>query len=221
MKVIVTGANGVLGRAVVSAAQHGGFEVASIDRTFDPGFPANAHPITCENLAASDSAEGAFQDAVAALGGLDAIVHLVGGFEWVPFAEASLETWRNLFATNVETTVTALQISLPMLSDGGSIICVGAASAQPAGIGMAPYAAAKSGTSRIVEALSSELKPRRIRVNAVLPSIIDTPRNRADMPDTDPADWTTPAAVAETILFLASPQSRAINGAQIPVTNNA
>lgn len=221
MKLIVTGANGVLGRAVVAAALEDGFDVASIDRVFDGGFPANANPVTCDNLASPEAATGAFRDAVATLGGLDAVVHLVGGFEWVPFAEASLDTWRNLFATNVETTVTALQISVPMLSDGGAIVCVGAASAQPAGMGMAPYAAAKSGTSRIVEALSAELKPRRIRVNAVLPAIIDTPRNRADMPDADPAAWTSPAAVAETILFLASPQSRAINGAQVPVTNNA
>ncbi|SEJ98561.1 Enoyl-(Acyl carrier protein) reductase [Sphingobium sp. AP50] len=86
---------------------------------------------------------------------------------------------------------------------------------------MAPYAAAKSGMARIVEALSEEQRPRRIRINRIAPTFIDTSRNRAEMPDANPADWTKPDAIADVIAFLLSPQSRAINGALLPVTNNA
>lgn len=107
-----------------------------------------------------------------------------------------------------------------MLGKGSSIVAVGAASAEPAGVGMAAYGAAKSGVARLIEALARELAPRGIRANAVLPSIMDTPRNRADMPDADPASWTSPAAVADAISFLAHPGSRAISGALIPVTHN-
>src|SRR3546814_19768233 len=109
------------------------------------------------------------------------------------------------------------------ISDWSSDVCssdLGAASAEPAAAGMAPYAAAKAGVARLTEALAEELRPRAIRVNAVLPSIIDTPRNRSDMPDADFNNWVGPAAIADVILFLASPASRAVNGARLPLTNN-
>lgn len=79
---------------------------------------------------------------------------------------------------------------------------------------MAAYASARSDVACLTEALSQELKPRRIRADALLPLVIDTPSNRRDMPDADPHGWTTPEAIAETIHFLASPASRAINGAR-------
>ena len=83
---------------------------------------------------------------------------------------------------------------------------------------MAAYAASKSAVARLVEALASELTPRRIRVNAILPGIIDTPRNRADMPGADPSSWTSPDAIADVVAFLASKAARAINGALVPTT---
>lgn len=221
MRVVVTGASGVLGNAVVEAFASNGDLVAAIGRKPIDCFPDAVCQIVSGNLADLEVARSAMADAASSLGGMDALVHLVGGFEWIHVDQSRHETWRRLFSENVETTLGAIQAALPHLGDGGSILCVGAASAQPAGAGMAPYAAAKSGVARLVEALSSELEPQSIRVNAVLPAIIDTPRNRADMPDADPIDWTTPAAIADVILFLTSVQARAINGALIPVTNNA
>lgn len=86
---------------------------------------------------------------------------------------------------------------------------------------MAPYAAAKGGVARLTEALSLELKPRGVRCNAILPSIIDTPANRSAMPNVDPSEWTSPAAIADALLFLAGDGSRAVSGALLPVTNAA
>jgi NAD(P)-dependent dehydrogenase (short-subunit alcohol dehydrogenase family) len=151
---------------------------------------------------------------------VDGLVHLIGAFRWIPFAETTSRDWRDLFAANVETAVNTIQAALPDLSDGGSVVCIGAASAQPAKAGMAAYAAAKSGLARVVEALADELKPRRIRVNAVAPAIIDTPRNRVDMPDADPAQWTSPQAIADVVCFLLSQDARAINGTTLAATNN-
>ena len=147
-------------------------------------------------------------------------MHVAGAFEWVPVEQSTRDLWRALYRSNVETSVAVAQACLPHLGDGASMAFVSAASAQPADAGMAAYAAAKSGVARLVEALSAELKSRGIRVNALLPAIIDTPRNRADMPDADFASWTSPAAAADALLFLSSDAARAINGALIPATNN-
>lgn len=221
MRIVVTGASGALGHAVVRAFADRGDQVAAIVRRPAAELPEGVRQVSGGDLADPASARSALDDAAAALGGgIDALVHLVGGFEWATVEQSRPETWRRLFGDNVETTLGAVQAVLPWLGEGASILCVGAASAEPAGAGMAPYAAAKSGVARIVEALALELKPRGIRVNAILPAMIDTPRNRADMPDASPADWTSPAAIADAVLFLASAQARAISGALIPVTHN-
>jgi len=221
MRVIVTGAAGVLGSAVVDAFAARGDSVAALVRLANPAARAGVRHIVSSDLAKPAAAVAAVGEAVGALGGVEALVHLVGAFAWVPVEQSSLDTWRDLYTTNVETTLNVVRACLPLIADQGNIVCIGAASAQPAAAGMAPYAAAKSGVARLVEALSAELRPRGIRVNAVLPAIIDTPRNRADMPQANPKDWTSPAAIAEVILFLTYERARAINGASIPVTNNA
>jgi NAD(P)-dependent dehydrogenase (short-subunit alcohol dehydrogenase family) len=95
---------------------------------------------------------------------------------------------------------------------------VGSAAALKSGVGMAAYTASKSSVHRLTESLAEELKDTPVTVNAVLPSIIDTPANRKDMPDADPSRWVAPADLAAVILFLASPASRAMTGALVPVT---
>jgi NAD(P)-dependent dehydrogenase (short-subunit alcohol dehydrogenase family) len=84
---------------------------------------------------------------------------------------------------------------------------------------MAPYTAAKSGVHRLTEAMAEELRGSGVRVNAVLPTIIDTPTNRRDMPDADTTMWIAPQALAKIILFLASADASVINGTLLPVTN--
>jgi len=221
MRIIVTGASGALGSAVVTLAASRGHKIAAVDLYSPAILPEGVFEISGDDIADAEGARAATSSAIGVMGGVDALIHLAGGFSWCRVEESNAEGWKDLYRTNVETSLNMVQSVLGKITPGGSIICVGAASAQPAGIGMAPYAAAKSAVARMVESLSQELKSVQIRVNAVLPSIIDTPRNRADMPDADPAEWTSTDAIAETLLFLAGPEARAINGALIPVTNNA
>ena len=104
-----------------------------------------------------------------------------------------------------------------LAAGGGKIVTVGAAAARQGMANMGAYCAAKSAVIRLTESMAAELRSRSINVNCVLPSIIDTPQNRAAMPDADPADWVAPAKLAAVIAFLASEDASAIHGAALPV----
>lgn len=121
---------------------------------------------------------------------------------------------------NVLTATNASRSAIPHLkrSASGRIVNVGANGALKASMGMGAYAASKAGVHKLTEALAEELKADGVTVNAVLPSIIDTPTNRADMPNADFSAWVTPADLAAAILFLASEEARAVTGALLPVT---
>ncbi len=121
---------------------------------------------------------------------------------------------------NVQTAANASRAATPHLkrSAAGRIVNVGANGALKASAGMGPYAASKAGVHSLTESLAEELKADGVTVNAVLPSIIDTPANRADMPKADFAAWVAPADLATVMLFLASEEARAVTGALIPVT---
>ncbi len=218
MNVIVTGASGALGAAVVEGLQHRKHALVLIDRIRSGALDPDRDLVA--DLSDPEAARNALAAAGRVMTRVDGLVHLIGAFRWIPFAETTSRDWRALFSANVETAVNTIQAVLPGLSDGGAIVCIGAASAQPAKAGMAAYAAAKSGLARVVESLADELRPRRIRVNAVAPAIIDTPRNRAEMPDADPAQWTSPQAIADVVCFLLSSDARAVNGVTLAATNN-
>ena len=126
-----------------------------------------------------------------------------------------------MYSLNLRTAVAASRAALPHLkaSGAGRIINVGAgAAAARAGAGMAAYTASKAGVHKFTESLADELKDAGVTVNAVLPGIIDTPQNRADMPNADTSRWVQPVDIAEVVLFLASAQARSVTGALIPVT---
>ena len=125
-----------------------------------------------------------------------------------------------MFALNLKTALNASRAARPFVkqSPEGRIVNVGANGALKAAAGMGAYAASKAGVHRLTESLAEELKATPVTVNAVLPSILDTEQNRRDMPDADPAKWVQPSDLARVMLFLASPESRAITGALIPVT---
>ncbi len=218
-RIVVTGGGGVLGRAVVEAASARAAQVVAIDRLETLMAPTGVATFGGVDLADPLAAERAIGRANQALGGVDVLINVVGGFRWQTLAEGELGVWEALWRLNVLTVAAACKAALPALaaSGRGAIVNVGANAAIKAAAGMGAYAAAKSGVHRLTESLAEEWKGR-VRVNAVLPSILDTPANRADMPDADVAAWVTPAQAAAAILFLASDEAAAITGALLPVT---
>lgn len=224
--VAITGGFGNLGLAVAQAAVAQGAKVALIDRAPVPasGTPEGAFLLGGVNLASFDEARDAIGKITSALGGLSALVNIAGTFRWETLEQGSLDTWDFLHAVNLKTAVAASKAALPQLlaaAGGGRIVNIGAAAAAKAGAGMGPYAASKAGVARLTEALSEEVKDRGMTVNAVLPSTIDTPQNRAEMPDADFSRWVAPEAIADVIVFLLSDEARAITGASIPVAGRA
>lgn len=217
--IVVTGGLGVLGRAVGAVLAEHGARVVLLDRAPALHVPGVTAVIGGVDLSDPDAARQAFEQAAERLNGFDGLVNVAGGFRWETLESGSLESWDALYAMNLRSTVVACREALPRLvSAGGSgIVNVGALAAQKAGMGMGAYAASKAGVARLTEALAEELKDRGVRVNAVLPSILDTPANRADMPDADAKRWVPPRSLASVIAFLLSDDASAVTGACVPV----
>jgi NAD(P)-dependent dehydrogenase (short-subunit alcohol dehydrogenase family) len=223
--VVVTGAFGALGRAVAGAFGTRGARLALLDLAPAPaggleGIDEDALLLGGVDLADMGATRRAMAAAAMRFGGIDVLVNVAGGFRWERLEDGDPETWDQLYAMNLRTAVVCCKAALPaMLERGaGRIVNIGAGAAAHATAGMGPYAASKAGVQRLTESLADELKDHGITVNAVLPSVIDTPRNRADMPDADFSRWVPPAAIAEVIAFLASDAAGAVTGAAIPVT---
>jgi NAD(P)-dependent dehydrogenase (short-subunit alcohol dehydrogenase family) len=217
--ILVTGGHGALGSAVVQAALAEGLKVAIIDHARGHGAPDGVLELGGVDLTDPASAQQAVGAAADYFGRLDALLNIAGGFVWQTTEDAS-PAWDRMFALNLATAVNASRAALPWLkaSPEGRIVNVGANAAIKSAAGMGAYAASKSGVHRLTESLAEELKSTSVTVNAVLPSILDTDQNRKDMPDADPSKWVAPADLARVMLFLASPEARAITGALIPVT---
>jgi NAD(P)-dependent dehydrogenase (short-subunit alcohol dehydrogenase family) len=218
--VVVTGALGALGKVIVETALARGARVAGVDHS-PSQLPATADRIELGGVDLSDAAQAKTAiDAIAAhFGRLDVLINIAGGFAFETVAEGETKTWQRMYGLNVLTALNASRSALPYLtaSRAGRIVNVGAMAALQAGAGMGPYAASKAGVHRLTEALATECKGK-ITVNAVLPSIIDTPANRASMPNADFGKWVTPQELAEVILFLASDAAGAVTGALVPVS---
>ena len=221
LSVIVTGGFGVLGQVVAEAFTARGDQVARIDFVASAAKPlAGALDIGGVDLTDAAGAEAALAKVAAAHGGIDVLVNIAGGFTWETLEDGSLDSWARMQAMNLISNATITKLALPRLkaSSAGRIVSIGAGAAVKAGMGMGAYAASKAGVHKLTEALAEELAGSTVTVNAILPSIIDTPTNRKDMPDADISHWVQPAAIAEVILFLASDAARGITGALIPVT---
>ena len=217
--IAITGGHGVLGRAVLEAALSDGLEVAIIDRTRGQATPEGVLDLGGVDLTDATAADRTMAAAVERFGRLDALLNIAGGFVWQTVDDPE-PAWSRMFALHLSTAVNACRAALPYLkaSPDGRIVNVGANGALKAAAGMGAYAASKSGVHRLTESLADELKTTSVTVNAVLPSILDTEQNRQDLPEADPARWVQPADLARVMLFLASPESRAVTGALIPVT---
>ena len=222
-KVVVTGGFGILGRAVGTLLGQRGAQVALLDRAAVPDgvdVTNGSRALGGIDLADPRAAADAMQVLSERLGGIDAVVNVAGGFTWETVEASGIETWDRLYAMNLRTAVISTQAALPYLLAArgiGRVVNVGALAALKAGLGMGAYAASKAGVVRFTEALAEELKDKGVTVNAVLPSIIDTPANRSDMPEADASRWVAPEALAAVIAFLLSDDAAPITGACLPV----
>jgi NAD(P)-dependent dehydrogenase (short-subunit alcohol dehydrogenase family) len=222
--VLITGGTGGLGGAVVAAFLEEGWRVVAPLRDAGAALPDAAVPVPAD---VTDPA--AVARAAAAAAGDDgaplrAVVNLVGGYAGGGRVdEAPFEQVERLFAVNLRTTYLVTQATLPHLvaAGGGAVVCVSARAAVAPFPGAAGYAVSKAAVLAFSNAVAIEYKNDRVRCNAVLPSVIDTPANRAAQPDADHSRWVPPAELATVIRFLAGPESTPISGAAIPVYGRA
>jgi NAD(P)-dependent dehydrogenase (short-subunit alcohol dehydrogenase family) len=219
--LVVTGADGALGQAVAATLSAYGAKLALISHAAVGNaiqVPGARHyggiDLTLETAARS-AMELIARDA----GRIDGLINVAGGFRWEKLNEGTIESWDAMYKLNLRIAVISCQAALPYLlkSTNGRIVNVGAMGAQKAAAGMGPYAASQAGVAQLTEALADELKDRGIMVNAILPSTLDTPKNRADMPQADFKRWVRLSEAAEVIAFLVSDQASAVTGALIPV----
>ena len=226
--VVVTGASGNLGGSVARAFMQAGAKLVLVDRSVGkipalfPELSNSPDHFLAEGVDLTDAAAVLqMADQVAErYGRIDALVNTAGGYRGgKPLHETSLETWDFLVNLNARTILIACQAAIPhMLRQGsGKIVSVSARAALAGSANQAAYSAAKSAVVRLTEAMAAELRTSGINVNCILPGTIDTPQNRAERPDADFSRWVSPEALADVILFLASPAARAIHGAAIPV----
>lgn len=217
--VIVTGAFGALGRVVVAELSARGYVVAAVDLAPAPdGLPA-ALTLGGIDLADEKSVAAAYAVVAERFAAIDAVVNVAGGFLWELIDGGSIESWDRMYRMNLRTAAVSAGAALPYLTrHGGAIVNVGAAGAVQPAAGMAPYAASKAGVRALTESLAEELRARKVRVNAVLPTIIDTPANRRDMPDADQSGWVKPEAAAKVIAFLLSEDAGSMTGASLPLS---
>jgi NAD(P)-dependent dehydrogenase (short-subunit alcohol dehydrogenase family) len=213
--VMVTGAGGNLGRAVAKAFAERGARLVladlrrdSLERAF--GVENEQRLFMPINLLDQHEVDAGVQSAIERYQKIDVLCNLAGD-------------WNFLFDINARSMLHAVRAVTPRMigQSGGKIVNVGAYSALKGVARMAAYCAAKDVVIRLTEAMAAELRDNNINVNCVLPSIIDTPENRASMPDADPARWVAPEALADAIVFLASDAARAIHGAALPVTGRS
>lgn len=223
---VVTGAAGNLGRAVVRAFADRGANVVladrRVDRLVDRYGPATDRTLyVAGDLRQPTDAVAIAQQARERFGRIDVLCNLAGAFRMGEAVhETSDATWDLLFDANVRSLRNMVRAVVPVMLDGGSgsIVNVGAYSARSGVASMGAYTAAKTVVLRLTEAMAAELRAHNINVNCVLPATLDTPENRAAMPDADPAQFVALADLAEAIVFLASPAAHAINGVALPVT---
>jgi NAD(P)-dependent dehydrogenase (short-subunit alcohol dehydrogenase family) len=218
---LVTGAAGNLGRAVAQAFAAEGASLILMDLHEEHLRSTYGSEASGKRFALADLRDAqSVARAIPAGTRIDVLCNIAGGFRMgQPVHETSDDTWDLMLGLNARSVINCARAVVPGMNAAGSgkIINVGAIAALSGKANMAAYIASKSAVIRITESMAAELRERGINVNCILPSTIDTPQNRKDMPKADPKRWVAPEALADVILFLASDAARAIHGASIPV----
>jgi len=224
--VLVTGACGNLGRATARCFGARGAALVLLDReqaSLAQAYGEETGDRLCvaADLLDPQAVDAAVEEALERFGRIDVLCNLAGGFRMGEAVhETSDRTWDFLFGLNARSVLNMARAVVPAMlaAGGGRIVNVGAGAAARGGPRMGAYAASKSVVARLTESMSAELRGQGINVNCVLPSIIDTPENRKDMPSADPSRWVSPGDVSNVIAFLASDEARAVHGASVPVS---
>jgi NAD(P)-dependent dehydrogenase (short-subunit alcohol dehydrogenase family) len=231
LAVVVTGGTGFLGSAVVEKLLNAGATChlsAHSEKELER-FPFRNHERVKLRFPVDLADEGQVEAFYAEAPPLWASIHCAGGFAMSDLADTSLADWRRQHAGNLDSCFLCCREAVKSIRrrgsadstevSGGRIVNVAARPAlEPRqGAGMAAYTAAKAGVAALTQALGEELAAEGIWVNAVVPSIIDTPANRSSMPKADFGKWPKVGELAETIVFLASPANRATRGGLVPV----
>jgi NAD(P)-dependent dehydrogenase (short-subunit alcohol dehydrogenase family) len=224
--VMLTGATGNLGRAVAASFSSLGAQLALIGRSADLlgktfGDEGPRRLFLPTDLLDKAAVEASLAAAVERFGRVDALCNLAGGFRMGEAAhETADKTWDLMWDVNVRTLLNMVRVVVPHMigRGGGTIVNVGAYSAQKGLAQMGAYCVSKSAVIRITESMAAELREKNINVNCVLPTILDTPENRAAMPGADASKWVATQDLASVIVFLASESAHAIHGASVPVT---
>ena len=214
--VVITGAAGALGRAVANEFAGRGATLALVDIIETTGPQLS----WVGDLTDAAVAQKIVSDITRKLGRVDALANVAGGFTMGETVSATTDkTWNFMFDLNVKTMLNMVRATVPTMlaARGGKIVNIGARAGLKGAGRMGAYCASKAVVIRLTESLADELKGSGINVNCILPSIIDTARNRQDMPDADHALWVAPADLARAIAFLASDAAHAIHGVALPV----
>jgi NAD(P)-dependent dehydrogenase (short-subunit alcohol dehydrogenase family) len=227
--VLVTGATGGLGPAVVGAFLADGWRVVATSRSGRPPQDLVGHErlesVATDLFEPADVAEAVTVAAGERAGApLRALVNLVGGYAiGGRVHETPVEQFERQLTLNLRPTYLVTQAVLPHLMEGGggAIVCVSARAAVAPFRGAGGYASAKAAVLAFAQAVAVEYRADGIRCNTVLPSVIDTPANRAAQPEADPSRWVPPEQVAAVIRFLCGQESAPTSGAAIPVYGRA
>jgi NAD(P)-dependent dehydrogenase (short-subunit alcohol dehydrogenase family) len=219
---LVTGAAGNLGRAVAAAFAAEGASLLLMDHQVEHLRSAYGKEGEGKRFALADLRDAqSVARALPAGTRIDVLCNIAGGFRMGQAVhETTDETWDLMLGLNAKSVVNCARAVVPgMLAAGqGKIVNVAALAGLSGKANMGAYVASKSAVMRLTESMAAELRDKRINVNCILPSTIDTPQNRKDMPKADPRRWVAPEALADVVLFLASDAARAIHGAAIPVS---
>jgi len=225
--VVVTGAAGALGSAVAKYFMDQGARVAHIDYSMDllaKTFPKHTidkiNLYLAADLTSRENTMATFQSIIKNFGKIDVLANIAGGFLMgEKVHETSDKTWDFLFNLNARSILNTSAATVPTMqkNGGGKIINIAAGAAKQGAALMGAYVASKSAVWRLTESMALELRDNNINVNCILPGIIDTERNRADMPNADYSKWVAPLEIAKVIGFLASDESRMVHGAAVPV----
>ncbi|QHE91538.1 SDR family NAD(P)-dependent oxidoreductase [Pandoraea fibrosis] len=218
--VMVTGAAGALGRAVCEMFLARGDMLVAVDLDAQALQMLYGDNERVQTVATDLTRWDATDAALARLPGVSVLCNIAGGFDMGPAVHETADAlWQRMMALNVTTLIHACRAVVPgmIAAGGGAVVNVAAASASSGKASMGAYCAAKDAVARLTESMALEVREHGVRVNAVAPSIIDTPANRGAMPDADPTRWVSPRDLAAVIAFLASDQACAVNGAVVPV----